>query len=319
VGLDAYQKAIDSGVDLVLLTTPPGFRPAQYRAAIEAGKHVFMEKPCCVDAPGFRSLMETNKLADRKGLKVGVGLLRRHDAFRVNEMNRIHDGGLGEIILLRAYFNTSGGPRRPREPEQAEMEYQIRNWYGFLWLSGDHIVEQHVHSLDVCNWVMNEHPIEANGMGGRAVRDSQIYDHHFVEFTYPSGAKLYSQCRQIAGCWPHVREYARGTKGDSTCRARAPGPVRFEAGAFDQEHIALVNAIRNGTEHNEGYYGATSSMTAVLGRMATYSGNVVKWDEAVAHGPDEMPTRLAWDADPPVLPDEHGEYAVPIPGFYQPY
>jgi predicted dehydrogenase len=321
VGFDAYQKAIDCGVDMVILATPPGFRPIHYAAAVRAGKHVFMEKPCCVDAPGFRSLMESNKLADEKGLKVVVGLQRRHEAKYINGINRIHDGQFGELILLQAYWNGGGVWVKQREPKETEMQYQMRNWYYFVWLCGDHICEQHVHNLDICNWAMNAHPIEANGMGGREVRKGkdvgQIFDHHFVEFTYPSGAKLYSQCRHIRGCWSRVGEAVFGTKGKGRCTSS--GPVRKAAGPYDQEHIELVNAIRNDEPLNAGWYGATSSMTAVLGRMATYSGQIVEWEDAVAKGPDEMPQQFAWDADPPVLPDEEGNYPVPIPGLNKPY
>lgn len=317
-GFDAYQKAIDSGADIVLLATPPGFRPIHYEAAIKAGKHVFMEKPCCVDAPGFRSLMETNKLVDEKGLKVVVGLQRRHQQCYQEGIKKIHDGDIGKITLLRAYWN--GGPIwiRPRKPGQTEMEYQMRNWYHFVWICGDHIVEQHVHNLDVCNWAKGDHPVEANGMGSCHCRDNrgvgQIYDNHFVEFTYPDGTKLYSQCRQQPNTWSSVSESVQGTKGESNCQTKAKSRSPYQ-----QEHIDLINAIRKNEKLNEGWYGATSSMTAVLGRMATYSGQVVKWDDAVAKGPNEMPERFAFDANPPAMPDKDGNYPMPIPGRYKAY
>ena len=318
IGFDAYQKAIDCGVDMVILATPPGFRPIHYAAAIKAGKHVFMEKPCCTDAAGFRSLMETNKLADEKGLKVGVGLQRHHEASYLEGIKQIQGGSLGDILFLRAYWN--GGPIwiRRREEGDTEMRYQMRNWYHFTWLGGDNICEQHVHNLDVCNWVMNDHPVEANGMGGCEVRDNrgvgQIFDHHAVEFTYANGTKMFSQCRQIPGCSDNVSEAAHGTKGSSGCTARARG-----SNPYDQEHVDLIKAIRDNAKYNEGWYGATSSMTAVLGRMATYSGKVVKWDDAVAKGPSLMPEKFAWDATPPVVPDEKGVYPMAVPGVYKPY
>ncbi len=330
-GFDAFQQAIDAGVDLVLLTTPPGFRPMHYKAAVEAGKHVFMEKPVCVDAPGYRSVMESNDLADQKNLKVVVGLQSRHAPRHIETMKRIHDGAVGEITFLRAYRNGSGVWVRPREPGQTEMQYQMRNWYYFIWLCGDQIVEQHVHHLDRINWAMkDEHPIEANGMGGRQVRKGsdygQIYDHQYVEYTYPGGIKLFSQNRHIPKCWIASSQYIHGTKGYSDCAGTIVGAEAWEytgprANATDQEHVDLVRAIRNDERHNEGHYGANSSFTAVLGRMATYSGKVVTWDEAVAKGPSEMPARLAWDADPPVLPDADGSYehAVPMPGIYKAY
>lgn len=275
-----------------------------------------MEKPCCVDAPGFRSLMETNKLADEKGLKVCVGLQRRHSAQFIEPVKEIHDGSLGELLLLRAYWNTSGIWVRQRQPNQSEMEYQMRNWYHFAWLSGDQICEMHVHNLDMCNWIKDDHPVAANGMGSCQVRNnhgvSQIYDHHFVEFTYKDGAKLYSQCRLQPNTWNIVTQFAHGVKG----MKELPGGGHD---GFLREQVDLVNAIRNNEKLNDGWHGATSSFTAVLGRMATYSGLEVNWDDAVAKGPSEMPDRLAFDAEPKALPDENGDYPQPIPGLYKPY
>jgi len=343
-GLDAYKKAIACGVDLVVTAAPPGFRPIHYKAAIEAGKHVFMEKPCCVDAPGFRSLLETNKLAEEKGLKVGVGLQRHHEPRYIETIKRIHDGALGELMFQRVYWNGGGVWVRTREElaqrlgrTPTEMEYQVHNWYYFVWLSGDHICEQHVHNLDIANWVYNKsgdpkaaHPVEANGMGGRQVRKGkdvgQIYDHHAVEFTYADGSKVFSQCRHITNTWSPVMEHAHGTKGESNCCGQIDGAQKWRyrgpnPNPYDQEHVDLLKAIRSGEKYHEGWFGATSSFTAVFGRMATYSGQVVKWDEAVAKGPDEMPKVFAWDADPAVKPGPDGgyEHAVAVPGVYKPY
>ena len=323
-GFDAYQKAIAAGPDIVILTTPPGFRSIHYAAAVAAGKHVFMEKPCCIDAPGFRSLMKSNQLADEKNLKVVVGLQRRYDAKYIEGIKRIHDGAIGDLILLRAYWNCGLPWFRERKPGMTEMEYQLYNWYHYLWLCGDNICEQHTHNLDVCNWTKNDHPIEANGMGscvrrytGRDPKKGmgQIYDNHFVEFTYKDGSKLYSQCRQMSDTWNSVSEAVHGTRGTSNCqfqKAKGRNP-------YEQEHVVLVDAIRKNEKHNDGWHGATSSFTAVLGRMATYSGQIVKWDEAAANGPDEMPKRFVFDADPPALPDKDGNYPIPIPGIYRPY
>ena len=232
VGFDAYEKAIAAGADVVLIATSPGFRPIHYAAAIAAGKHVFMEKPCCIDAPGFRSLLETNKLADEKNLKVVVGLQRRYQASYLNGIKKIHDGEIGDVILCQAYWNGGEPWFRDRTPEMTEMEYQMRNWYHFVWLCGDNICEQHVHNLDVCNWVKNAHPKEANGMGACVQRyknrdpkkgSGQIYDSHFVEFTYPDDSKMYSQCRQIPNTWNSVSEKVFGTKGNSTCQSGGHG------------------------------------------------------------------------------------------------
>lgn len=322
-GFDAYEKAIAAGPDVVILATPPGFRPQHYAAAVAAGKHVFMEKPCCIDAPGFRSLMKTNQLADEKNLKIVVGLQRRYDAAYIEGIKKIHDGAIGDLVLLRAYWNGDEPWFRIRQPKMTEMEYQMRNWYHFVWLCGDNICEQHVHNLDVCNWAKKAHPIAANGMGNclqrYAHRDAstgkgQIFDNHFVEFTYEDGSKMYSQCRQMPGTWVHVGEGVHGTKGMSNCRANVKGRNPYE-----QEHIDLVKAIRNNEQHNDGWHGATSSFTAVLGRMASYSGQEVKWDDAVARGPDEMPKTFAFDAAPPVMPDAQGNYPIPVPGVYKPY
>lgn len=322
VGLEAYRQALSADVQLVIIATPPGFRPAQYAAAIQAGKHVFMEKPLCVDAPGFRWLMETNKLADEKGLKVVVGLQRHHQSRYVEGLRRIHDGQFGDIEFMRVYWN--GGPIwiKPRQVGWTEMEYQIRNWNVFRWLSGDHICEQHVHNIDVGLWAMGgQHPVEANGMGGREKRKGQdqghIFDHHAVEFTFADGRKMFSQCRQMSGVMNNVSESVHGTKGvwnsnDQPDRGNSP---------YLQEHIDWIAAIRSGDKLNEGWHGAVSTMTAVLGRMATYSGQVVKWDDAVQKGPRETPEVLALDANPPVLPDAHGlyDYAAPVPGEYKPF
>jgi len=349
-GLDAYQKALAAGVDLIVTATPPGFRPMIYAAAIQAGKHVFMEKPCCVDAPGFRQLMETNKRAEEKGLRVGVGFQRRHSPNYVETIKRIHDGAIGRLMYLRAYYNTTGIWNRSRAElaktlgrEPTEMEFQVNNWYHFCWLSGDNICEQHIHDIDVCNWVKGEHPVEANGMGGCTLRyvgktkgTGQIFDHHFVEFTYPDGAKLFSQCRQMAGCFNLVGVAVHGSEGESDCSSyvkgknawTAPGGAKGKArgkrapggvNASVQEHKDLIAAIRSGAKYCEGWHGATSSMTTVLGRMATYSGQVVKWEDAVAKGTSELPAILAWDAKAPVYPDKDGNYPIPVPGVFKPY
>ena len=321
-GFDAYRKAIATDCDVCIIATSPGFRPIHHAAAIEAGKHVFMEKPCCTDAPGFNMLMETNKLADEKGLKVGVGLQRHHQGSYIQGINEIRDGKYGDILFTRVYWNGGGVWVRGRQPEQTEMEYQMRNWYYFVWLCGDNICEQHVHNLDIGNWVMDDHPVEANAMGGREVRKGkdhgQIFDHHFVEFTYADGRKMFSQCRHIPGCWSNVSEAAHGTKGAGGVSSRGGG-----ANPYDQEHTDLINAIRKNEKYNEGWYGATSSFTAVLGRMASYSGQVVKWDDAIKKGPADMiyenHDQLTMNSRPPVVPDENGDYPVAVPGVFKAY
>jgi predicted dehydrogenase len=290
-----------------------------------------MEKPCCVDGAGYRLLMETNKLADQKERFVAVGLQRRHQPNYMETIQRIHDGAIGDVMFTRVYWNGGGIWNRKREEGMTEMEYQVHNWYHFCWVCGDNICEQHIHNLDIGNWVQDAHPIEANGMGGCERRydndkgTGQIFDHHFVEFTYENGAKMFSQCRHMRGCWTSVSEAAVGTQGSSNCSGKIEGENQW---SFDgkrvnghlQEQLDLIAAIRAGTTpYNEGYYGATSSMTAVLGRLATYSGKVVKWNEAINSEITEFPTQLAWDAPAPVQKDANGDYPIPVPGEFKPY
>ena len=337
-GLDAFEKAIAAGPDMIITATPPGFRPMIYAAAIAAGKHVFMEKPCCVDAAGYRKLMEANQMAEDKGLKVGVGFQRRHQPEYIETIKRIHDGAIGDVKLLRAYWNGGGIWNRPRKEGATEMQYQIDNWYHFCWLSGDNICEQHIHNLDIVNWtwakdgdMKKAHPVEANGMGGCLQRylggnkgTGQIFDEHFVEFTYADGTKMYSQCRHIPNTFSSVSEYVHGCKGESNCAGWIKGETEWRfrgegVNSMVQEHKDLIAAVREGKPYHEGWHGASSSMTAVLGRMATYSGKTVKWDDAVAKGKSEFPEKLAWDAPAPVNKNDSGDYPIPMPGQYEPY
>ncbi len=331
-GFDAYQKAIDSGVDLVILATPPGFRPIHFEAIVAAGKHAFIEKPLAVDAPGVRRMLAASKLADEKGLAVGVGLQRHHQAGYIETIKRLQDGAIGDIPLTRVYWNGGGVWTRTRADfydsfghEPNEMEYQMNNWYYFNWLCGDHINEQHIHNLDVSNWLKNAHPVEASGMGGRQVRTGndhgQIFDHHSVEFTYADGSTMLSQCRHILGCDNLVTEYATGTKGkvhiggyhitmpDGDWQYAGP-----KADPYQVEHDDLFAAIRKGESYSEVEYGAHSTMTAILGRMATYSGKKVTWDDAINSEIDLSPAKYDFAADPPVMPDAEGKYPVPVPG-----
>jgi myo-inositol 2-dehydrogenase / D-chiro-inositol 1-dehydrogenase len=333
VGLDAYKKALETDAAVVLMCSPPGFRPVQFEAAVKAGKHVFMEKPLAVDAPGIRRIIAANEEAKRKSLAVAVGFHMRHEASRVEAVKMLHQGAIGEIRFLRAYFNSYGVWVRPRQPGQTEMQYQVRNWYYFNWLSGDHIVEQHVHDLDMCNWIKQAHPIEANGMGGRQVRKGkdhgEIFDHHSVEFTYADGAKLFSYCRHIPNCWDSFAEYAHGTKGQAefighsriTLSPNGRAASRWKRGEdghqTEQDH--LFAALLAGQPHNEVDSAAESSLTAIMGRMATYSGKVVQWEQAMNSPVDLAPKSYDWDATPPVLPDKDGCYACAIPGVTKAY
>ncbi len=326
VGFDAYRQALDLDVDVVLLTTPPGFRPAHFEYAVLKGRHVFMEKPVAVDAPGVRTVLAAAEMARKKNLKVGVGLQRHHDPRYLETIQRLREGAIGKLVLLRCYWNSAGVWVKPRESGMGEMAYQMRNWYYFNWLCGDHIVEQHIHNLDVCNWLQGAVPASAQGQGGRAVRNGpdtgEIYDHHSVEFTYPDGTKMLSQCRHIPGCWDSVSEHAHGTLGSadvSAGRIASQGGWEWrwqgeEVDPYQVEHDRLFAAIRADLPHDEAERGALATMTAILGRMATYSGRVVSWEEGLASELHLGPERLDWDGEPPTRPDEHGRYPIAIPG-----
>ncbi len=330
VGFDAYKEVIAAS-DVVILTTPPGFRPIHFDAAIEAGKHVFMEKPVATDAPGIRKVLETAEKAKMKKLNVVVGLQRHYQTIYREWVKRIQKGAIGDIVTSHVYWNSSGVWVRPRKPGQTEMEYQMRNWYYFNWLCGDHITEQHIHNIDVSNWVKGDYPVRAQGMGGRQVRNGkdhgEIFDHHFVEFEYADGSRMFSQCRHIEGCMNRVSEAFQGTNGF----APKPGVLKTPSGyvmwehddeddpnPYQVEHDKLFAAIAAGEyKYADAENGAKSTMTSILGRMATYSGQVIEWDDAMNSDLSLMPKKFAWDAPPPVLPDEYGYYPVAVPGVTQ--
>ena len=325
VGLDAYRKALATDCDLVLMAAPPGFRPIHFEAAVKAGKHVFMEKPVATDPAGVRRILAAGEEAKRKNLLVQVGLQRRHERRYQEIIKRVQDGAIGDVLLTRAYWNGTTPWVRPRKPGQTELEYQIHNWYFFNWIGGDHIVEQHIHNLDVINWLKNAYPVKANGMGGREVRTGmdhgQIFDHHFVEFTYADGSKMYSQCRHMDGTWTQVAEYAHGTKGtanlwDSIYDEKGKRIAHATGGNGHQtEHDDLFPALRRGDRPNEAEYGALSTMTAIFGRMATYSGQELNWDACLNSQIDlGVKDFMSFDETPPVLPDANGRYPVPVPG-----
>jgi len=328
-GLDAYQQALACDADLVILAAPPGFRPLHYRAAVEAGKHVFMEKPLCVDAPGFRSILQTNKLADQKGLRIGVGLYRRHYPAYQQGIQRIREGQIGPIKFMRCYCDMAAWGGQNRRPGISEMEHQLRSWRCFDWLSGGRLVEAHCHELDIMDWAMGDHPLEANGMGGRQVckeaRFAADYDHHFDEYTYADGTKMYSQSRAINGCWSPITEHIHGTKGVVDLSGKIVQINEYRqretANPYHLEHADLLDAIRNDKPYHEGWFGATSSFTAILGREAGYSGQVINWDELAAKGRRLFPEKISMNDNPPMMPNEQGNYdhLVPIPGVYKPW
>jgi predicted dehydrogenase len=243
VGFDAYQKALETDPDLVILATPPGFRPIHFEAAVKAGKHVFMEKPVATDPAGVRKVLQAAEESKKKGLGVGVGLQRRHQKGYIETIKRLKDGAVGDIIAMRVYWNgtTPWTNHRNRLEQQygrplTEMEYQCRNWYYFTWICGDHICEQHIHNLDVGNWIKDAYPVEANGMGGCQVRNGkdtgETFDHHCVEFTYADGSKMHSQCRHIQGCWNSVSEHVHGSKGQCDVSGYRIQPKSGEAWSY---------------------------------------------------------------------------------------
>ncbi len=335
VGLDAYEKVI-SQCDLVILATPPGFRPYHFEAAVNAGKNVFMEKPVAADAPGVRKVIEMAKVADAKGLHVVAGLQRRYQNCYREALKQVKENGIiGEIVSGQVYWNSAGVWVKDREEGQTELQYQLRNWYYFNWLCGDHINEQHIHNIDVANWFIGANPVSAQGMGGRQVRTGkefgEIYDHHYVEYTYPNGVRVNSQCRHQKGCENPVREefagtkgilyldnggrcYANDYKGNTIWRYRAEGADRKDPDPYQVEHNELQDAILNGKKINNAYYAADSTMTAILGRFASYSGKTVMWDAALNSAIQLMPNKVTWETVPPSKPDEKGFYPIAIPG-----
>jgi len=328
-GFDGYKSVLECDIDLVIMATPPGFRPLHFEAAVAANKNIFMEKPVAADAPGVRRVLAANAIAREKNLAVAVGLQRHHESAYRETIARLQDGAIGDINLTRVYWNGGGVWVRPRQKGQSELEYQMRNWYYFNWLCGDHIVEQHIHNLDVTNWLKDAYPVEAQGQGGREVRDGidhgEIFDHHFVEFTYADGSKMFSQCRHIRNCWNSVSEHAHGSRGTANISGakildadgkRVWAYGKGGRGGHQQEHHDLFAQLRRGELPNEGDYGAKSTMTAILGRMASYSGKNIRWDDAIN---SEIVLAdvdsLASMADPaPIKPAPDGHYAIPTPG-----
>lgn len=326
VGFDGYLKAIPLA-DVVILATPPGFRPIHFEEAIKQGKHVFMEKPVATDPAGVQKVLAAAEQAKAKKLNVVVGL-QRHYQTSYRELFKRKDL-IGDITSAQAWWNNDGVWVYKRQPGQTEMEYQMRNWYYFVWLCGDHIAEQHIHNIDVVNWFKGGYPVKAQGMGGRQVRKGkdhgEIFDHHYVEFHYADGSILNSQCRHIPGTMSKVDELLIGTKGRIQTGAanilNYKGKVLFqfdktkENEPYQAEHDELFAAIANGQyKFADAENGAKSTMTSILGRMATYTGQVIEWDKAINSGISLQPKEYDFAAAPPVLPDAEGFYPVATPG-----
>jgi predicted dehydrogenase len=314
VGWEAYKNLLAlKEVDVVILATPPAFRPMHLKAAVDAGKHIFAEKPVAVDAPGVRSVLQTCEEAKKKNLSLVSGLCWRYDSTMRETMQKIYDGGVGDIVALQCTYNAHGLWMVPRKPEWSDMEWQVRNWLYFTWLSGDHNVEQHIHSLDKMAWAMrDEYPVKASGIGGRQVRTDpaygNIFDHHFVVYEYANGTKLFSCCRQQNGCVSDVSDNIIGTKG--VCHVDTNGPrstIKPVGGSspiwksgnrggsigdmYLNEHVALIESIRAGKPINNGDYMTKSTMMAIMGRMATYTGQLITWDQAMNSKEDLSPPK----------------------------
>ncbi len=303
-GFDACLKVLDAGVDLVILATPPGFRPGHLAAAVAAGKHVFMEKPVAVDPAGVRSVIASSDLAQAKRLAIVSGTQRRHDPGYRAVIQRIHEGAIERVVAGQVTWNQGGLWMNPRQPAWSDMEWQLRNWLYFTWLSGDHIVEQHIHNLDVANWVLRGHPVRAVGVGGRQWRTDpaygHVYDHFAIDFEYPDGAHVLSMCRQIDGTAAAVGEHFLGAAGTSDAHTRIQGRAPYTAPApatpanpYVQEHADLIASIRAGEPLNEGRQVAESTLTAIMGREAAYTGQVITWDALLNADQNLAPPVLA--------------------------
>ena len=326
VGFDAYKKAI-ALADVVILTTPPGFRPIHFEEAVAQGKHVFMEKPVATDAVGIRRVLKAAEESKKKNLKVVVGLQRHYQKSYLETYERvINQKMIGDIVSARCYWNNDGVWVKKRESQMTEMEYQMRNWYYFVWLCGDHICEQHIHNIDVINWFKGGHPTEAVGMGGREVRKGkeygEIFDHHYVEFSYADGMILNSQCRHQPGTTSNVSEHLVGTKGKAT-----EGKIfgldgssiwrhrdKDDKDPYQVEHDVLFDCIVNNKAINDAENGAMATMTSIMGRMASYTGQKITWDQAINSNVNLQPDKFDWTTLPKSLPDANGFYPIPVPG-----
>lgn len=331
LGFDAYKKVIDSDVDIIILATPPYFRPMMFAAAVEARKHVFMEKPVAVDPVGARSIISSAKKAETIGLCVVTGTQRHHQRDYLEVYKRIMGGQIGDIVSANAYWNQSQLWFRERKPEWSDMEFMIRDWVNWAWLSGDHIVEQHVHNIDVVHWFMGgKFPVKAVGFGSRHRRvTGDQYDNFSVDFTFEGDIHVHSMCRQINGCVNNVSEFIKGTKGHSNCKDtiwakdgtelyKYEYPVNEETGEptssvaispYDQEHIDFVTAIRTNKPINEAEFTAKSTLAAIMGRISAYTGQEVTWEQMM-----QSDLKLGPDSVTELGSSDFVNSIVPVPG-----
>ena len=324
-GFDAYQKVIQSDVDVVLIAAASAFHPKYLKACVDAGKHVFVEKPHSVDAPGLKTVTAACEDAKKKGLSIVSGLCWRYDLGVQETMKRVLDGAIGQIVAIQETYVRSPYRLIERDPKWSEMQWQMRNWYHFKWLSGDDILQSLVHSLDKAAWAMREEPpLSAWALGGRSSsfepKFGDQFDHQTVVYEYPDGKWLYGFSRAQAGCHNEVSDRILGTKGncnllkyqiDGENKWRYEGP---KANMYDLEHKALFSAIRSGKPINNGLYMVRSTMLGIMARMSCYTGKKITWQEAMDSQERLIPDEVSWDTDPPVKPGENGQYPCPIPG-----
>ncbi|MFA7691389.1 MAG: Gfo/Idh/MocA family oxidoreductase [Candidatus Hydrogenedentales bacterium] len=308
-GLDAYEKLLATDVDIVIHATPPYARPKHMEAIVAAGKHAFIEKPFAVDPVGIRQCIAAAKAAEAKGLSIVTGPQRRYQTSYMETVKQIQDGSVGDILVARAYWNGSLPFCNEREPEYSDLEYRFRNWYNYIWTCGDNIVEQHVHNLDVINWILDEHPASVVSSGGRAWKPSEekygdIWDNFSCDYEYASGVRMFSMSRHWNNSQNEVSELVIGTKGKSNCRDAASD----KSDPYVNEHIALLKSIRGEREYiNQGVQTAESTLTAIMGRMSAYTGKKVTWDEALNSDLSLVPEDLDFEKAYPVGP-------IPVPG-----
>ena len=328
IGFDAYQKLLASGVDVVLIATTVHFHPTLLTAAVDAGKHVFCEKAHALDAPGIRMVIDACAKAKQKGLSLLSGLCWRHAPAVRETIERVRDGAIGEIVGIQANYCVGGRRAYPRRPDWTEMQNQMLNWYNFQWLSGDQSSAQLIHCLDIASWGMGDvAPEWAWGMGGRQVclepRYGDLFDHHATVYEYANGVRLFGFCRDQPGCYGDYSVFFFGTKGRASgpcmCGIKTANPWRYKYkgtadNMYDLEHQFLFDAIRKGTPINSGSYMATSSMLAILSQMVCCTGEQLTWQQAMQSKHDFRLPRYGWDVEPPVKPDQNGQYPTATPG-----
>jgi myo-inositol 2-dehydrogenase / D-chiro-inositol 1-dehydrogenase len=337
IGFDAYKKAIDclDGSGVVILATPPGFRPLHLEYAVEKGSNVFMEKAFAVDGPGIRRVLKAGEAADKKNLKIAGGLMSRHYASLSEAVGRIHDGLIGEVITCWSYREHGPVGFTPKQADETEMAHQIRNFHNFNWLGGSFILDWLIHNLDVCCWVKDAWPVSAQGQGGRQVRTEpdQMFDHYAVEYSFSDGTRMCAQARHMANCWGFWGDIIHGAKGSAVLGEGIPDPLIYKGhkrteeniiwrhegqkvDPYQVEHELLFDAIRQNKPYNESKRSAYAALTGILGRMAAESGQEITWEQALASDLVLAPglESLTMDAAPPVVPDAQGHYPVAVPG-----